>query len=377
MRRCFLVPSEEPDPLRVAALMGPQDIVLAPGLKAMLKFGDRCPRTFGLNDLISHDRVCELAIEAQWVLREFLAASCQGDRIDRVCWPDIFNDDQQSLYFRDLLLAEEVASVLDHRGFDQVIWLGETNIKPHIPLHAFWEGLRATLGKKLSVLPRPQGVETHSLQSLASMIQSKLSRLRKLAVHEQPAQKKCRLVSVFATSEWERFTDPLLDLNQSYADQFQIWYLGRIPERLGIWAEHNGLTVVSVPYPRSVDPDLAFFFGEKWRLWQDGVKSRLAEATGHPVIAADGLQPHFHQFFTYTMPRTAQWARSVELRLRRAEPSLVIGSAAFTYMTAFPYHVARRRGIPSLALSHTYVSGDGTPVPSDYLACRNRFERIG
>jgi glycosyltransferase involved in cell wall biosynthesis len=368
---------DDPEPARVAAQLGPEDSVLTLSLRAKLKFGHACPRTLSLNDLIAHDRMCALAVEAQSVLRRFLEVSCWGSRIDGIHWPDIFNDDQQAQYFRDLLLAEDIGAALIKRGVEQMVWTGETNIKPHLALHAFREGLGSIAGANLVTWPPISAPDTLSLQALGSKIQSRLRRIRALALPQEPAPRRCKFVSIFATSEWERFTDPLIDLHNTHGEQFQIWYLGSISERLSAWAAAQGITVVSVPYPQSVDSDISLFFAEHWKNWQEGAAKNLAEATGHPVIAGVGLQSHFQQFFTYTLPRTAQWARELEGFLRCAEPELLIGSAAFTYMTAFPYHVSRKLGIRSAALSHTYVSGDGTPVASDYLACRNRFERVG
>jgi hypothetical protein len=75
------------------------------------------------------------------------------------------------------------------------------------------------------------------------------------------------------------------------------------------------------------------------------------------------------------MPRTTQWARTLKRFLVHAAPAWIIGSAAYTYLSKFPYYVAREMDIPSIALSHTYVSGDYSVIPTTYFACQNLFER--
>jgi hypothetical protein len=381
MKRCFLIATHDFDSARLAAQLRPQDSVLPLSLNAVVKLSDWRPRALSLNDLVSHERMSELAREAQSVQRRFLEASCQGDLIDGIYWPGLFDEYNKILYFRDLLLAEEIARTLIPQGFDQVVWLGTTNSEPHVPFHAFWAGLSSILGPKLTRSPRRRKLDRRSLQAVGSKIQARLRRIHRLALPRQQVTKQCKVVSIFATTEGDaaqwRFTNALLDLYRVYGDRVQMWYLGRVTGKLARWASSHGTTAVSVPYPQSVDPDINSFFARNWRRWQDGAAKDLAEATGHPVIAEDNLQSHFHQFFTYTLPRTVQWARELERLLRMADPDLVVGSAAFTYETALPYHVSRKLGIPSVALSHTYAPGDIAPIASDYLACRNRFERLG
>jgi hypothetical protein len=381
MRRCFLIATHDFDTAWIAAKLQPQDSVLPLSLNAMVKLGDWHPRALSLHDLAPHERISELALEAQAVQRRFLEVSCQGDLIDGIYWPELFDEYQKILYFRDLLLAEEIARTLIAKGFDQVVWLGTTNSEAHVPLHAFWAGLRSVLGPRLIGLSGQHRLDRQRLQAVGSKIQARLRRIHRIVLPRQQVTKRCKLVSIFASTEGDaaqwRFTNVLLDLYRVYGDRVQMWYLGGIRGRLAGWASEHRTTVVSVPYPQSVDPDITSFFTRNWRHWQEGGANNLAETTGHSVIAEDGLQSHFRQFFTYTLPRTVQWARELERLLRIADPDLVVGSAAFTYETAFPYHVSRKLGIRSVALSHTYAPGDIAPIASDYLACRNRFERLG
>jgi hypothetical protein len=79
----------------------------------------------------------------------------------------------------------------------------------------------------------------------------------------------------------------------------------------------------------------------------------------------DSAEPWFKRLFAYTLPRTVEWGRTLRGFLESARPEVLVGSAAYTYMTQFPYHVARETGIPSLALSHTFVPGSNCRVAAD------------
>ena len=72
-----------------------------------------------------------------------------------------------------------------------------------------------------------------------------------------------------------------------------------------------------------------------------------------------------------------QWGRAVGETLDRLRPGRLVGSAAFTYLSAFPFHVAAARGVPTLALAHAVAPGDHMPLIATHLACRTLLEREG
>lgn len=364
MSRLFLVPDEA----GVATLGGEiraADAVLPLTLEAALGCEQLPARRLGLDDVIPHQRVCDLAAEALARLQAFAHTACAGERLDGVDWPALLVADQELFCFRDLLFGDELGRKLSAAGWEEVIWAGAAAYLPGESRHTFQQALRLRLGQRYrAATPPARPLRTGWRRGLDAF--GRLARRRRAALRGGHRLRPLVLAAVFATSEWERFTTPLSAVGAAWGDAFELWYLGPAPTTLRRWAAEVGLRLTSVPYPAAVDPDIAGFFLRFWERWQDRSK--------RPEMAA---QAHFEQLFTYTLPRTAQWGRTLSKRLQRARPRLLLGSAAGTYLTAFPYAVAAALGIPSVALSHTYAPGDFAPLQASYLACRNEFERRG
>ena len=377
MKRCFLVAQEDVDVMALIREMKAGDAVLPLTSAAQAT----CVNTLGnvryLSQFVPHHRICELALRAQELLVQFTAEACQGATLDGIDWLQGFIEDQKLLYFREVLMAQELAPHLGAE-FEEIILLGMPNISPGAPLHGFIEVLKLHLRERVAtwshlLVKR----DDRMLRKAQKKLGAGFRRLNNfLASSAEPAG-VCKGIGVFSTSQWERFTEPLLELRDLYGDQFQIWYLGPIPGKLHTWANEAALRVTTIPYPQRVDRDVREFFNDHWNRWISHRRHELARKTGCPSFANEAFLPFLEQLFNYTLPRTVQWARSLRHFLRRASPGWILGSAAYTYMSKFPYYVAKKMDIPSIALSHTSVSGDYGVVPATYLVCKNLFERKG
>jgi hypothetical protein len=334
------------------------------------------PNVSPLVRFVSSSERIELELKARKLASEFAHRACQGALLDGIDFPETCRDDVDLRYFRDLLFADALAQSLSKSGFERIVYVGDNNPPVHQPLHAVFATLRFYFGKRLTYLsPSSQWIE-----KLGAWMHAKLSsvsgRIQRIVVSDRPLISKSQIISIFATSEWERFTQPLLEMQKAYGSQYQFWYLGQAGDRLLEWIQSTQVQLVNIPYPEKIDQDIRSFFSSHWENWMFQERHKIAQTFDCPSIASDYLIPHFNQRFNYTMAHAAQWARTLASCMQKSSPELMVGSSACTYMTGFPYQVARNLSVRTIALPVTYVPHQSpASAPSEYFFCHNRFQR--
>jgi hypothetical protein len=378
MRNCLLLPHWNPQAPNLQSTLGDKDLVLALSLSALAQGRRHFRGVASVEDFVPYDRIMALALRAHEINLEFSREAFQGQTLDgydwaKICWH------MQQWFFRDVLLAEELVSALNARGYEKIIWLGkvEKHKALYLPTYASVAGVfRFHLPGKFETRDWPGKPGFKSLDPWKRTIQAGLGILYKRMIFQEPSPRPCQVVAIWSINEWDRYTDALMNLREQFGNQFQLWILGtRSPESLKQWASARKITLVNVPYPEAVDEEIADFFTQSWDHWKKRGRWDFARAIHSPACGADELQGHFQFFFRKVWPRMAQWAKDLERQLRRANPRWLIGSSNYPPEWALPHYLATKLGIPSIALPHSYVQyGDGW-VESSFLACRNRFER--
>lgn len=378
MKRCFLVPSDDLDLAWLKGETKAEDTILPVGLKTLALCREFLPKVRSIEDFVPYEEIVRLATRANDLAQLAAEGFCKGETFDGYNWPKI-SWYAQLYFFRDVLLGEALASSLKGDGFETVFWVGEQGQNPGYYLSTadtVCSTLRCCLGNRLEIL-RPL---SHSLGlphgHFQRKIQHGLQRVQKFMFDRTPTISKCQVIAIFgATTEWERFTDALEEVGQEYGEEFQLWFLGRIPEKLREWISARKLKSISIPYPNTLDEDILSYFKNQWESWLIHLRYALAEEFGCKVLSSDLLQYHFAFYFNRLWPRLAQWGRRIEGYLNAAQPRWIIGSAAYSHETAIPYYVSAKSGISSIALPHAYIPGGHGRIKSSLLACRNRFER--
>ena len=294
----------------------------------------------------------------------------------------LFRGDDQYHLWREILYGQTLADALMERGVREILWQPGFDVQgaPLAPVLA--QALQGALPPSVTWTPLPNGQEAgpgttapggigRRLDNAYRKVRNRLERL----TSRGPRGGRC--LAVFSTQQWKRFSAALEGLRQVYGDDLAFWYLGRLTPDLRAALKRAGIRGDHLPMPPTVDADLARAFQDRQQRWMQQGRHELADELGCPAVASQPLESLFSQSFGFTLPRAAQWLRELQRALAACRPELVVGSAAFTFTCAMPMWAARRAGVPSMALTHTYISGDSSPLASDYLACRNAFERRG
>ena len=374
MSRLIILPRPGGAPDNLLQDIRSDDVLLPMTVEGLARYAGEDVAVEALEGLIPYDRLCALARRAHRLLSAFAAPGSGPLMIDGIDWNRLLPSDPQLFYFRDLLLGQDMARACRRRRFERVVWVGQSAYAPQQPFHAFLQALRAELDGRIDVWNDTQRRIGATLAATRDRIARWTLRLRaRLARCPTPSSEK-PIIAAFATSEWQRFTEPLERIHEAYGERLQLWYMGPIVRDLRAWAGEVGLSLASVPYPQTVDPDIAERLARRHSDWLHRDRQELAQQFECPALASATTSSHFHSLFAYSTARLAQWGRTLRRWLRRADPALIIGSAAFNASSALPFHVAQSLGRPSLALPHTYVPGDHMPLACTYLACRNRFE---
>lgn len=325
-----------------------------------------------LADLVSHVKIKALALHAQG-LAKAIARGIAGTPFDEIDWGAILNDDAQLMYVRELLLGEALAQALLDHSPTEVVWLGTaTSVRESAP-HGLLAALGAVLGSRLKIAGSTPSFRSQWHSRVWSRWRRERTRWSRLAELRQP--NGVRYVSIFALSEWERFTQPLQELRVSLRDAYEFWYLGPPPPLLQDWTRDHNITLRTFLYPRRIEPEVRQEFQSRWQMWQSVERYRVAHALNSLLVEHDVLVPHFEQMCLYTLPHIVQWARKLAKHLEAAKPDLLIGSSASTHTSFLPFHVAKKIGIPTLALPVAQVPGGIEEVPADLLACKTLFQR--
>ncbi|MEM7353341.1 MAG: hypothetical protein AAF657_21270 [Acidobacteriota bacterium] len=374
MSRLILLPRPTAGPTSLLHQLSSDDVLLPLTVEGLARYSASA-QVASLETLIPYERLCALARQAHQLLAAFAAPPSGPARIDGVDWNRLLLSDSQLFYFRDLMLGQAMAEVIAARRFERVVWIGNSAYPPHLAFHAFLQTLRVRLGHLIEVWDTSRPKISSRFANARDRLSRFGRRLRARVARLPTASTQRPIIAIFATTEWQRFTEPLARIHQAYGARLQLWYLGPATDDLQRWASDQGLSISSLPYPQTVDRDIAESFAGRLDWWRQRDREELSLHHDCPGLTADALDAHFRALFTYTMPRLAQWGRALKQSLEAAKPSLVLGSAAFNASSAFPWHIAKALGLTTLALPHTYVPGDHTPVASTYLACRSRFER--
>lgn len=377
MRRCFILPAKKISTSWLKNHVHTNDLVLPLSLDGLAACQDRFEKVCSIEDLVPYSGIMELAVRAHDVNREFSGRSCEGLNLDGYDWPDI-SWHMQQWFFRDALLTQALSKVLERKGYDRIVWVGRLRREPvvYVPtFHAVATLMRLHFKGRFDLLPPPvEGAQVGPY--LKKRLWLGTERIYKRLFCRKPSIIPSRVVAICAISEWDRYTDAFRDLRRTFGEKFQLWILGaRYPEQLRQWAKREGLPLTAIPYPDRVDERIHDFFSERWIHWLRTGRKLFSEKVNCPTFGSDEIQYHFGFFFMKIWPSLAQWARTIEDCLGRAKPAWVIGSSNYPPEWAFPHYVARKLGISSIALPHSYVQyGDGQ-VAASFLACRNQMER--
>lgn len=293
----------------------------------------------------------------------------------------MFRGDDLLILWREILYGQALADAVRRQGCHRVLWQPSSDAHGTARAEVLGQSLQGALGDDVQWrrLPSPSsglgtGARHHIGRRLDNLYRKARNRLER---HWRQPPKPGRCLAIFSTSQWQRFFSALDDLQEWYGSDLSFWYLGRLDNTVVEALGRRHIALSHVPMPPLVDADIEALFSRRHQHWQAHGRHRLAEEMACPAIASAPLEGLFESYFRFTFPRACQWLRHLESNLRRSPVELVVGSAAFTHTSSMPLLAAQRLGIPSLALSHTYISGDHSPVVASYLACRNDFERQG
>lgn len=373
MTSCVVVADTSPDPereeIRSADLVVP---LFVEGAFALQRWQERIRSP---TELIPRSRFRDLAAQAVRCRDRFLEMACQGELLDGIDIPAMFRADEHLMLFREILFGQELGRALLERGIEKATWIaGTSGDRVAEELYRAWI---ATITPGVRVIrPWETGLAGRG-RALREKLTYPLRKVRNRLLSHKTKIGKCRCVGVFVSRQWQRFQDTICDLGAHFGENFQLWYLGVADRPLEDWSEAHGIELVSLVYPQRVDRDIEELFDSHQARWSAHGREFFAEEMLCPVILEPKVAELFDGIFGLTFRRTAQWARELRKALVLAEPELVVASAAFAVTSAMPLHVAAGLEIPSLALSHTQVSGDHSRVVGTYLACRNHFEREG
>jgi hypothetical protein len=379
MARCLLVPKIEFEIEWLKENLREGDQVLPLDLNAFVRMHGALPSLRYVEEFVPYHEIMQRAMKACELNEVFARIACGGETYEGYDLPAVCSS-YQDFFFRDLLLTEALANSLRKNGFTEIVWVGNPANGPflYVPTESAITGaFRHYLGEHFSILQPPRQTIFNAVRTLSGKIGNAFALLQKRVALLRPGHlTKCRVAAVFPSSdEWERFSDAMADLSREFGDQFQIWSLGRCTDKLQNWANLRKIRVVRVTYPDWVPEGVVSFFEKHWHHWQAKEKDAFAEGSGCSVLASKELEEYFRYHFMVIWPRVARFARVLEDNLKTAGPDWVIGSTNPIPPQLFPYDVAAKLGIRSVALPHGYVQHGDVHIGSSFLACRNAFER--
>jgi hypothetical protein len=377
MKRCFIIPNSGFSVDFLKQHIRGKDTILATNLSALMATRRYFEDVAVIEDLIAYEEIECLATRANDLAQMAPEYFCHGESLDGYNWAEICWY-AQLYFFRDILQAQALASSLKKDEFERVVWVGSRGQKPGYYFSTsdtVQSALRYYLGDRFENIQTSSKLTEFDFDYYKTKIKNGMQRLRKHFLDPTPGLTKCDVAAFFSTTEWERFTNALDDLCGEYGDQFQVWFLGKIPKGLREWTRARGVSSVRISYPNSLEKDIMAFFNDQWEYWIAKQRYVLAEETGCGVLSSDLLQYHFAFYFKQLWPKVAQWGRKIERYLILAQPHWVIGSTAYSHVGNIAQHVAAKLDITSLALPHAYVQGSHGLIGSSFLACRNQFER--
>ena len=379
MKKCWIIPQGDFPIDWVKRQVGPDDTILALTLSALAECRRNFQRVLSVEDLVPYEEIMTLAIRAHEINLEFARQSSRETTLDGYDWPLICWHMQQ-WFFRDVLLADRLAESLKAKEFDRIVWLGKPTPQKNryvLTMDSVAEVMRVHWGENFEWLPLPIIFSNVKQHPFLKKIKNYYEHVLKKISFWERLPPPCEVVAVWSIREWERYTEAMEDLKRGFKDQFQVWVLsGKYPPRFKKWVKSAGIHPVRIAYPDVVDNDIRTFFDRRWEHWISKGRWDFAQAVSYPALAADELQGHFRYYFLKVWPHLAQWARKTEIYLLKTNPRWLIGSSNYPPEWIFPLYAGTKLGIPSIALPHSFVQyGDGT-VQADFLACRNRFERM-
>jgi hypothetical protein len=379
MKRCFLIPKINFELSWLRKHVRPRDVVVPLTMSAFAFLREFSPHVSTVEEWVSYKDIKGLAFQATEINQAFSAESCQKQTFEGYDWPRICRN-MQDFFFRDILLAEALAFSLKENGGERIVWVGNPTHEAHLSTltsNVVASTFSFYLGKRFEVLKAPHQTQAGVIARYGLKIQNVFKLFKKRIVFSREVRiPKCEVIAISSPpEEWMRFSDALRELHGKYGEKFQFWSVGRPSKELREWAKAEGVRVVWVPYPDRTGKEVMSFFKDHWDHWQKKGRRKFAEKVGCSVLASDQLDYHFEFFFMKVWPRMVEYARLLESYLKMAEPGWLIGSTDPTTSKLFPYHVAKKLGIRTIAMPHGYVQVGGVDIETSFLACRNRFER--
>ncbi len=323
-------------------------------------------------------RLADQALECRERFLQLAAGSVDLEQDDDLT---MFRGDDLLILWREILYGQALADAIRQRGWRRVLWQPSADSNGTARAEVLGRSLEAALGDDIHWQPLP-GAAAQGATGARHRVGRRIGNLYRKTRNRLERQwrrppKAGRCLAIFSTSQWQRFLSAFDDLQEGYGSDLCFWYLGRLERSVVEALGRRRIDLSQVPMPPVVEADIEVLFSRRLQHWRDHGRHQLAEEMACPAVASAPLEGLFETYFRFTFPRACQWKRELEANLRRSSVELVVGSAAFTHTSAMPLLAAQRLGIPSLALSHTYISGDHSPVAASYLACRNNFERQG
>ncbi len=377
MKRCLLISDRDFSLTWLKGHVGPGDTVVPLSLEGLMTCRKEFRNVQSVEEFVPYPEIMRLAVQSHELNREFSRKSCEGATLDGYDWPDICWHMQQ-WFFRDVLLAEALAQSLACRDFTKIVWMGDPGRDPSLYLPTYGAAsivLKHHLRGRFEILP-PRGKLTgQCMRRFKKKVEFGLEQIYKHSLFHEQKITRCRVVAIWLSNEWDRYTDAMAELAREFREEFQLWVLGaRYPRRLREWARTAGIVPVAIPFPDSVERDIVRFFQNKWEQWLTKGQQSFADAVHHSMFGDEQLYNHFKRYFLTVWPSMAQWARKLERYLEKARPSWLIGLSNYPPEWAFPHYVAEKMGISSIALPHSFVQyGDGT-IGASHLACRNQLK---
>ncbi len=374
MKRVLLLPDDKVADEIIESSDPQRDVLLPLLLKGVARVV-HTPNYLDLGALISYDALYELGDRADMWVGEFVRMAGGGESPDGIDWFQACFEDNQLYFMRNAALAHALVNRFNTPDFGSVVWCGQSDYPEWDMAQGLLGGLRDGLGTKFQLSNLGLAPVNRNKSSLVRRIRTRAARMLSVKLHNERLPPRAKVVALFALREGDRFTEPLTELYEQFGDALQVWHLGALWTELQAWAQERQLRIWDVPMPERAGAEMQKFFQARWQAWQNETGKEFASMCDAPLLHSNAVRAYFRWLFTYTLPRLAEWGRVVQRWLENAQPEWLIGSAATTQTSIMPFLVGRALGVKTLALSHTYFSGDFSPVTSEWLACRNLFER--
>ena len=229
MARCLLITQADIEWNWIAEKIGPQDCLVALGLKSYAAARNYFPQVKAIEEFLPHAENVRLAAAAYKASLAFARLACRGETLDGYDWPMI-SVSYQDYAFRDILFAETLSAALKRKGCRELVWVGNPGDEPCLYLPTtplVIKTFRYHWGRAFEVWHPLSQPLRQKIASWRGRLQNGGALLRKrLLDWKSPKLERAQVVILYPTSEeWERFTEPMENLRKGFGEGFQLWSL--------------------------------------------------------------------------------------------------------------------------------------------------------